>query len=102
MNETQLVETLRTRLIALYAASMQGDDVAPGDALRTEGLLEAAALLGILSETKLVDLVAVCYREAYGRALEDDFGEHWRTFFPFPQIPLMGRRAPVVPTTRET
>jgi hypothetical protein len=42
-----------------------------------------------------------CYRQAFGRTLADDFGDDWREFYPFPQIPAMGRRAPVYPSTRD-
>ena len=42
-----------------------------------------------------------CYREAFGRALAEDFGADWRDFYPFPQIPAVARRAPVFPSTSD-
>src|SRR5690606_15495173 len=96
-----LIETIDQRLSALLSQLAAGLDASPGQRLRLEGLMEAAVLLGIASETELRALLEARYREAFGRALGDDLGEGWQSFFPFPQIPAMSRRAPVFPSTRD-
>ena len=73
----------------------------PRPPLRAEGLMEAALLLGAASPEELDRAMDGCYRQAFGRTLADDFGDDWREFYPFPQIPAMGRRAPVYPSTRD-
>ncbi len=96
-----LVEELTRRWSAMFAALAAGDDVPPSRRLRAEGLMEAALLLGAASPQELDRAMDDCYRQAFGRALADDFGADWREFYPFPQIPAMGRRAPVYPSTRD-
>jgi hypothetical protein len=63
--------------------------------------MEAALLLGAASPQELDRAMDDGYRQAFGRTLADDFGADWREFYPFPQIPAMGRRAPVYPSTRD-
>lgn len=92
---------LEQRWLALFAALAAGDDVPPAQRLRTEGMMEAAALQGVATPAALLRAMDRCYREAFGRAIVDDFGEDWQAFFPFPQIPAMARRAPVYPSTKD-
>jgi hypothetical protein len=95
------METIDQRLQALLAQLGKGQDAPPGQRLRLEGLMEAALLTGCASEAELRSLLEARYREAFGRRLEEDLGAGWESFFPFPQIPVMGRRAPVFPSTRD-
>ena len=96
-----LVEELRHRYTAMFTALAQGADVPPAVGLRTEGLMEAAVLVGQADVGQLDDLMALCYRDATGRTLAADLGEDWRADHPFPEIPLWMRRAPVVPSTAD-
>ncbi len=96
-----LLDELERRCSAIFAALARGEDVPPGQALRTEGLLEAALLLGRSEQARLDALLAQCYAEATGRPLSADLGEQWREDYPFPQIPLWMQRAPVVPSTAD-
>lgn len=96
-----LMETIDRRLEALLSQLAAGLDASPGQRLRLEGLMEAAVLLEIATAAEVWALLEARYREAFGRSLEDDLGPDWRSFFPFPQIPAMARRAPVVPSTRD-
>ncbi len=96
-----LLDELERRCTALFAALSRGEDVPPGPALRTEGLLEAALLLGRSEQAQLDALLAQCYAESMGRPLSADLGEQWREDYPFPQIPLWMQRAPVVPSTAD-
>lgn len=97
----KLIETIDRRLQALLSQLSAGLDAPPGQRLRLEGLMEAAVLADIASEAELRALLEARYREAFGRPLEDDLGEGWQSFFPFPQVPAMARRAPVFPSTRD-
>lgn len=92
---------LEMRWRAMFTALEGGDDVPPTQRLRTEGMMEAAALLGIATPGALTAAMERCYAETFGRTIADDFGDDWREFFPFPQIPAMGVRAPVFPSTRD-
>lgn len=92
---------LEQRWLALFAALAAGDDVPPAQRLRTEGMMEAAALQGIATPASLLRAMDRCYREALGRSIGEDLGEDWQAFFPFPQIPAMARRAPVYTSTKD-
>jgi hypothetical protein len=100
MNE--LLVELERRWRRMFEMLAQGGDVPPSQRLRAEGMMEAAALLGIASEEALVSAMDACYRGAWGCSLVDDFGSEWREFYPFPQIPAVGRRAPVWPSTSDS
>jgi hypothetical protein len=97
----KLMDTIDQRLQALLSQLCAGLDAPPGQRLRLEGLMEAAVLTGSASEGELRSLLEARYREAFERTLEEDLGEGWEFFFPFPQIPAMARRAPVFPSTRD-
>ena len=92
---------LERRWLAMFTALAQGDDLPPTQRLRAEGMMEAAALLQIATPEELARQMQHCYRTAFGRGIDDDFGADWQVFFPFPQIPAMARRAPVFPSTRD-
>jgi len=92
---------IRERLQSMFADLAAGADVAPTLRLRTEGLMEAAVFAGASDPEGLDALQDQCYRAAFGAAIEDHFGSDWRAFYPFPQIPAVGRRAPVYPSTKE-
>jgi hypothetical protein len=97
----RLEAELEQRWHAMFSALAAGDDVPPSDRLRTEGMMEAALLLDILSVEAQVKAMDDCYQAAFGRALADEFGEDWQDFFQFPQIPAMAQRAPVYPSTKD-
>jgi hypothetical protein len=92
---------LERRWQRMFAALAGGDDVSPGQRLRTEGMMEAVALLGIATPAALLESMDGCYLAAFGRSIGDEFGAEWQEFFPFPQIPAMAQRAPVYPSTRD-
>jgi hypothetical protein len=92
---------LERRWRAMFAALAAGDDLPPAQRLRAEGLMEAAVLLRVATPAALTDAMLRCYRAAFGRGIEADFGDDWQAFFPFPQIPAMARRAPVFPSTQD-
>ena len=92
---------LEQRWQRMFTDLASGDDVPPGQRLRTEGMMEAAALLGIATPASLIESMDRCYRAAFGRGIDDEFGADWQEFFPFPQIPAMAQRAPVYPSTRD-
>ena len=97
----KLIEELKHRWTSMFTSLAAGDDVPPSLRLRAEGLMEAAVLTGAATEEELDGVMEGCYQQAFGHTIEADFGADWRDFYPFPQIPAMGRRAPVYPGTRE-
>ena len=92
---------LERRWQSMFAALAAGDDVPPGQRLRAEGMMEAAALLGVATPAALQQTMDRCYRTAFGRSIAEEFGADWQEFFPFPQIPAMAQRAPVYPSTSD-
>ena len=97
----ELCPELALRWRDLYRRLHRGEDLPPAARLRTEGLMEAAVLAGEAGPEALQGAMDEAYREVYGHALAQDFGAHWREFYPFPQIPAVMRRAPVWPSTRD-
>lgn len=95
--QTEIEQRWRT----MFAALAAGDDVAPSQRLRAEGMMESAVLIGIATPEALRDAMERSYQSAYGRSISDDFGADWQAFFPFPQIPAMAVRAPVYPSTKD-
>ena len=73
----------------------------PSTRLRAEGMMESALLLGQASVEELDRAMSQCYQGAFNRSITGDFGTDWRVFYPFPQIPAMGLRAPVYPSTND-
>ena len=96
-----LLRELETRWRQMFTALAAGDDLPPAARLRAEGLMEAVLLAGEIGEVAVDAAMDACYREAFGRALAEDFGADWRDFYPFPQIPAVARRAPVFPSTSD-
>jgi hypothetical protein len=94
-----LMRELRTRWREMFSDLAAGDDLPPGERLRAEGMMEAVLLTGEASAAEVDAAMDACYREAFGRDLDQDFGAGWRDFHPFPQIPAVARRAPVFPST---
>ncbi len=96
-----LLREIELRLDALFAQLAEGFDAPPAQRLRLEGLLEAAALLEIASQAELEAVLTDRYFAVFCRSPAEDFGAHWQRLFPFPQIPAMQQRAPVVPSTSD-
>lgn len=96
-----LLAELEARWKAIYGRLAAGEDVPPSLRLRAEGLMEAAVLEGQATPEQLQLDMARQYRDVLGGDLEQDWGEDWTEFFPFPQVPGFGKRAPVWPTTRD-
>lgn len=96
----RLLLEIEGRSSKLFERLARGDDAPPALALRLEGLLEAAALLGE-PESALRELLDRQYRGVFGASLASRLGEDWQLEHPFPEIPALMRRAPVVPSTRE-
>ncbi len=92
---------LQQRWNQQFADLVAGDDVPPTIRLRTEGMMEAVVLAGIATEDEVVLAMEQCYAEIFGASISDTYGGQWRTYFPFPQIPAMGARAPVYPSTKD-
>ncbi len=87
------------RLRRLLTDLAAGHDAPPGQRLRLEGLCEAAVMVGELSSHELDELLERLHLEYLGAPLSASLGDDWRTYHPFPQLPLYMRRAPVSPST---
>ena len=96
-----LLARIEGRFREMFTALAAGADVAPSLRLRTEGLMEAAVVADMADQNRIDTLLADCYHAAFDRRVEDDFGADWRAFHPFPQVPAVGRRAPVYPSTSD-
>ena len=92
---------LEQRWLVLFTALQRGDDVPPAQRLRTEGMMEAVFLAGIATQQNILQRMDRCYTSINGHSVDEDFDADWQEFFPFPQIPAMGSRAPVFPSTRD-
>ena len=92
---------LESRWRKMFSALFDGGDLPPSELLRAEGLMEAVVLAGELAPDLVLERMDGIYEEVYGRSLEQGFGSDWREFYPFPQIPFAGKRAPVYPSTSD-
>lgn len=98
---TAVLIEIEQRMTELFTRLANGLDVSPGARMRLEGMLEATVLMGVAGEEALTRVIGQCYFRAFAVTLEDQWGKDWQQFFPFPQIPAMMVRAPVVPTTTD-
>lgn len=98
---TTLLEEIQRRWQQQFEALASGSDVSPSQRLRTEGLMEAAVIAGAATAEQLTEKMEAAYKCAFGATLCAEFGEDWQQLFPFPQIPAMMHRAPVVPSTSD-
>ncbi len=105
-----LMAELQRRWRELFSQLRDGFDAPPGQRLRIEGMMEAVALLqsegqeegqGEGAQALLQRAMDDSYRQVTGHRLAEDFGADWRRFYPFPQVPVAARRAPVVPSTAD-
>ena len=94
-----LLAELQARWATMIATLAAGSDVPPAPRLRAEGMMEAVVILGLATTDELLLAMGASYTSAFGREIADDFSEDWQDFYPFPQIPAVGKRAPVYPST---
>ncbi|WP_101760562.1 hypothetical protein [Oceanicoccus sp. KOV_DT_Chl] len=93
MDNQVLLQEIHSRLRTIFMTYQQGSDVAPAMLFRTEGFIEAACTLEVLSLQQAQQIIA----------------EHWQQVFqqPYPlsmedgiHIPANMERAPVFPSTK--
>lgn len=96
-----LLDAIEQRWQRQFAALAAGDDVTPSERLRTEGMMESAVLLELATDVEIQSAMARNYEEVFGGSLAAEYGAQWAALFPFPQIPAMGKRAPVFPSTKD-
>ena len=94
-----LLQEVEKRWETMFTALQAGDDVPLSLRLRTEGLMEAAVLMELVSADQLAEAMQRQYSSAFGCTIDETFGRDWQAFFPLPQIPAMSARAPVYPST---
>lgn len=89
----RLFMAIERRLQGLISRAAEGHDVPPAALLRLEGLCEAAVLCDHVSQAALDALIERCCGD--GDVCAAHPGSEWRKQYPFPQLPLLMRRAPV-------
>ena len=90
-----LLEEIDRRCAQLCRRIAAGEDAPPGQLLRLEGLREAAVLAALASEAELQGGLEAIYLRECGEPISVRCGHGWRDRYPFPEIPLFMRRAPV-------
>ena len=101
LDDKQMMALLQQRWLEIFQQLANEGEVAPGQVLRCEGMMEAWVLAGCLSAAAMQQAMSVQYQQVHGRTLADVWGEQWYEFFRFPQIPAFAPRAPVVPSTSD-
>ena len=96
-----LLHELERRWRDIFTTLAAGEDAPPGARLRAEGMMEALVLTGEFTQPDVLARMEDIYRDVFGHSIEQEFGADWVQFYPFPQIPAVGRRAPVYPSTRD-
>lgn len=99
---TALIALIDQRLSDIITRLHDGGDCPPAQQLRLEGLCEAAVLIGALSPAELYQRFEQQYLAITGRAVEASYGDHWRSFYSFPTLPLFAEPAPVYPTSSQS
>lgn len=96
-----LKEEIVSRWTEIFSSLKRGDDVSLGKRLRTEGLMEAASIIGSWNKEDQYSEMQLIYRDVYGVGIENLLGKEWRVLHHFPEIPAYTERAPVFPTTSD-
>ena len=99
MNPLYAEVTARWR--RMFTQLEAGSDLPPSQRLRAEGLMEALVIGGEETPQNIQSAMDEVYRDVFGQSLAEYHGPDWPSFFPFPQIPAMARRAPVYPSTKD-
>jgi hypothetical protein len=89
------------RLESFFAEMRDGGNSSPASRFQLEGLLQAAVTLEIATQATLWQRLSRVYSEVCGVSAESVFGEPWNSQEGFPALPVLGRRAPVYPTTKQ-
>lgn len=93
MDQQQFIDSLAERLLGIFNAYANGNDVPPAQVFRTEGFIEAGCCIGLVSEQTVRELMQSLYRQVFDSEFPAMTG-------PGIQIPPLMRRAPVYPSTR--
>ena len=99
--EDELKQEIQNRWREIFLSLQRGDDVSPSKRLRTEGLMEAANLIGFWQEEDQYIEMQQIYREVSGEDIDNLLGFEWRSLHLFPEIPAYTKRAPVFPSTTD-
>ena len=86
-------QPIERRLLQIFGDYQAGRDVPPALRVTTEGMMELALAAGLLSQRQLDD----CLNKAYSRCFQSEAEPPLRA----PLIPVLMKRAPVVPTTKD-
>lgn len=99
--EPELLGEISQRLDKLLARAHEGHDVPPAHKHRLEGMMEAALICGVATENELRALF-ILRHDAYAPAsLASVLGKNWGKAYPFPNLPIYMKRAPVEPSAAD-
>ena len=99
--EDELKHEIQNRWREIFSSLEEGYDVSPSKRLRTEGLMEAANLIGHWGKEDQYNDMQQIFREVSGKDIEKLLGFEWRRVHLFPEIPAYSKRAPVYPSTND-
>ena len=96
MEKHEWHQRCRSRLIDLYEELRDFDDVAPAQAYRLEGFLEAAVAADAMTRDEAKALIAAIYEEVFEEAFKPSLAEETAGDETI-RLPLRVSRAPVWP-----
>jgi hypothetical protein len=92
IDQQQFVKQVEKRLLHIFNAYAQGQDVPPAFVFKTEGFMEVGCSMGLVTEQQMQGLMQTLHREIFHTELPLSAGDGL-------QIPSAMHRAPVYPST---
>ena len=89
------------RLRNFFVELGDGGNSSPACRFQLEGMLRAAVILEISTPAALWQRLSRVHADVCGASAESVFGQPWDDPEGFPELPVLGRRAPVYPTTKQ-
>ena len=85
-----LKEEIVSRWKEIFSSLKRGDDVSLGKRLRTEGLMEAASIIGSWDKEDQYSEMQLIYRDVYGVGIENLLGKEVIVVCNFPEKNISG------------
>ena len=93
MNKQQFNIEVESRLLEVFRAFEQGQDVSPATLFRLEGFIEAGCYLGLSAEDEIKAMMQSLHQQVFSQPMLVPVGRGI-------EIPTMMKRAPVYPSTK--
>ena len=91
--KAEFIDEIEAGVMAIFTAYAQNSSVPPATVFRLEGFIEAACILGILTEQEAKKMIQSAWKIVFA----DPFPDSATTSI---MIPAMMQRAPVYPSTK--